>query len=179
MEAAGWTDPQGFSDRGNEYYRFRRQRPTDDRPATLAAIARDAAAALLGTDEYLLTIEPFQGVSWSVISEGAGYSSLRTMGCFVVGAPIAILVSLVTRNPLEVALVAVALAAIAGLYLTQLTKKLDVEEALARLRWTFGESAVVELPIVGPLMERILSLAVALVGFWVPIVVAIVIQSVV
>ena len=40
-----------------------------------------------------------------------------------------------------------------------------------------GESAVVELPIVGPLVERVVGLAVTLVGVWVPIVVAVVITS--
>jgi hypothetical protein len=41
----------------------------------------------------------------------------------------------------------------------------------------FAESAVVELPIVGPLLENVLGLALAFVGVWVPIVVAIVITS--
>jgi hypothetical protein len=40
-----------------------------------------------------------------------------------------------------------------------------------------GESAVAELPIVGPPVELVLSLAVALVGVWLPIVVAVVITS--
>ena len=177
MAAAGWTDQRGGSDRGNQIYGFRRQRPPDDRPATLAAIARDAAAALLGTDQYLLTIEPFQGEEGS-IGENAGVGSLLTMGGFVVTAPIvAILVALVTRSPLEVALVAGALVAIAALYL-QPPFSLDLDAALVRLEMAIAESAVAELPIVGPLIALVLSLVVLLVGVWVPIVVAIVITSV-
>src|SRR5436190_3560993 len=63
MTAAGWTEARGYSDRGSQVYWFQRQRPPDDTPATLAAIAREAAAALLGTDRYLLTIESYQGES--------------------------------------------------------------------------------------------------------------------
>src|SRR5215212_3744705 len=74
MADAGWTDARGFSDRGNQVYWFRRHRPREDTPATLAAIARDAAAALLGTDEYLLTIEPYQG-DFGLIGEYAGLRS--------------------------------------------------------------------------------------------------------
>ena len=137
----------------------------------------DAAAALLGTDQYLLTIEPFQGEEGS-IGENAGVGSLLTMGGFVVTAPIvAILVALVTRSPLEVALVAGALVAIAALYL-QPPFALDLDAALVRLEMAIAESAVAELPIVGPLIALVLSLVVLLVGVWVPIVVAIVITSV-
>jgi len=175
MAGAGWTDPHGHSDRGNQVYWFQRHLPPDDTPATLAAIARGAAAALLGTDTYLLTIEPFQGDS-RLIGEYAGYGSLTTMGGFVVTAPIvAILVALVARNPLDVALVAGALVAIAALYRLVQPGRLDV--ALVRLEMAISESAVVELPLVGPLLENVLLLAVALVGVWVPIMVAMVITS--
>jgi hypothetical protein len=185
MAGAGWTDPHGYSDRTGQVYWFRRHLPPDDRPATLAAIARGAAAALLGTDQYLLAIEPFQGDS-GLIGEYSGYSSLITMGGFVVTAPIVvILVALVTRNPLEVALVAGALVTISALYLVvrpgrdaaRLRPSLYLDVALVRLEMAIGESAVVELPVVGPLLENVLLLAVALVGAWVPIAVAIVITS--
>jgi hypothetical protein len=177
MAGAGWTEPRGYSDRGSQSYSFRRHRPPDDTPATLAAIARGAAAALLGTDQYLLTIEPFQGEEGS-IGENAGVGSLITMGGFVVTAPIvAILVALVTRNPLEVALVAGALVAIAALYLEP-PFGLDIEVGLTRFERSLGESALVELPIVGPLIALVLAWLVPLVGVWVPIVVAIVITSV-
>lgn len=185
MAGAGWVDPRGFADRGNQVYYFRRQRPPDDTPATFATFARGAAAALLGTDQYLLTIEPFQGDS-DLIGEYAGYGSLRTMGGFVVTAPVAaILVALVTRNPLEVALVAGALVAIAALYLlvkpgrdaARLRPSLDLDAVIVRLEMAIHESAVVELPMVGPLVELALSLAVTLVGVWVPIMVAMVITS--
>ncbi len=174
MAGAGWTEPSGYSDRGSQSYSFRRQRPSDDRPATLAAIARGAAAALLGTDQYLLTIEPFQGDEGS-IGESAGYGGLITMGSFVVTAPIVvILVALLTRNLLEIALVAGALVAIAALYVARLYA---LDEALLRLQMAFAESAVVELPLVGPLLELVLGLTLSFVGVWVPIAVAIVITS--
>jgi hypothetical protein len=116
MAGAGWTEPSGYSGRGSQSYSFRRQRPSDDTPATLAAIARGAATALLGTDRYLLTIEPFHGQEGSS-NESAGYGSLLTIISFVVTAPIVvILVALMTRSTLEVALVAGALVAIAALY---------------------------------------------------------------
>ena len=174
MAGAGWTEPSGYSDRGSQHYRFRRHLPPDDTPATLAAIARGAAVALLGTDQYLLTIEPFHGQEGS-IGESAGYRGLHTMGGFVVTASIVvILVALLTRNPLEIALVAGALVAIAALYLARLY---DLDEALLRLQMAFAESAVVEVPIVGPILENVLGLAVAFVGVWVPIALAIVITS--
>ena len=185
MTVAGWTAPRGNVDRGNQVYWFRRERPPDDTPATLAAIARGAATALLGTDKYDLTIEPYQGDS-ALIGEYAGYRSLTTMGGFVVSAPIvAILAPLLTRNPLDVALVAGALMAIAVLYrLVQLSRgaawwrpSLDPDLAVMRLELAMHEAAVVELPIVGPLVELVLSLAVVLVGVWIPILVAIVITS--
>ena len=186
MTGAGWTEPRGFSDRGSQIYSFRRPRPPDDTSATLTAIARDAAAALMGTDQYLLTIEPFQGVSSNLIGESAGYASLRTMGGFVVTAPIvAILVPLLTRKPLDGALVAGALVAVAALYLllqpgrdiARSRPRLELDLILLRLQIAAGESAVVELPVVGPLVELVVWLAVALVGVWVPIMVAIVITS--
>ena len=176
MAGAGWTDLGGYSwgPRGDESYRFRRQRPPDDTPATLAAIARGAAAALLGTDQYLLTIEPFHGQEGS-IGEEAGYRGLYTMGGFVITASIVVMVvALLTRNPLEIVLVAGALVAIAALYVARLYA---LDEALLRFQMTFAESAVVELPIVGTLLENVLGLALAFVGVWVPIVVAIVITS--
>ena len=184
MVGAGWTDPRGYS-RGNQHYSFQRPRPPDDRPATLATIARGAAAALLGTDKYLLTIEPYQGDS-GLIGEYAGYGSLITMGGFVVTAPMVVmLVALMTRNPLEVALVAGALVAMAALYrlvqagrnAARLRRSLDLDVALVRLEMAISESAVVELPLVGSLLENGLLLTVALVGIWVPIMVAIVITS--
>jgi hypothetical protein len=184
MADHGWTDPRGFSDRGYQVYWFRRQRPPDG-PATLAAIARDAAAALLGTDRYILATEPYRGDS-GLIGEYAGYRSLSTMGGFVVTAPVVvILVALLTQNPSEVALVAGALVAIAVLYgllgrgrnVARSRPTLDVDLALVRLEMAVGESAVAELPIVGPPVELVLSLAVALVGVWLPIVVAVVITS--
>jgi hypothetical protein len=185
MTAAGWTEPGGYSDRGSEYYRFRRELPPDDTPATLAAIVRRAAAALLGTDRYVLTIEPYQGDS-GLIGEYAGYRSLLTMGGFLISAPIvAVLVPMVTRNPLDVALVVGALVATAALYYGLQPGRdpgrsgtwLEPDVALVKLEMHVAESAVVELPIVGPLIERVLSLALALVGVWVPIAVAIVITS--
>jgi hypothetical protein len=186
MTVAGWTEPRGHVDRGNQVYWFRRERPPDDTPATLAAIARDAAAALLGTDQYLLTIEPFQGVSRNVIGESAGYRSLTTMGGFVLSAPIvAVLVPLLTHNPLDVALVVGALVAVAALYLllqpgrdpARSRPTLELDLVLLKLEMAMHESAIVDLPIVGPLVELVLSLAVVLVGVWIPIVVAIVITS--
>jgi hypothetical protein len=42
-----------------------------------------------------------------------------------------------------------------------------------------GESAIIEVPIMGPLVERFVSLSVPLVGVWVPIMVAILITSIV
>jgi hypothetical protein len=185
MADAGWTEPHGYSDRGAQHYWFQRQRPPDT-PATLAAIAREAAAALLGTDDYVLKIEPFQGVSPNVIGEAAGYRFLSTTAGFVVTAPIvAILVALLTRSPLVAALVAGALVAIASLYLilhpgrdsARWRPSFELDLVLLRLQIAVGESAVVELPIVGPLVERVLSMAVTLVGVWIPIVVAIVITS--
>jgi hypothetical protein len=108
------------------------------------------------------------------------------MGGFVVTAPVVvILVALLTQNPSEVALVAGALVAIAVLYgllgrgrnVARSRPTLDVDLALVRLEMAVGESAVAELPIVGPPVELVLSLAVALVGVWLPIVVAVVITS--
>jgi len=184
MAGAGWTEARGNSDRGHQNYWFQRQQPPDDTPTTLAAIAREAASALLGTDRYVLTIEPYEGES-ALIGEAAGYRSLPTMGGFVITAPIvAIVVALLTRSPWVAALVAGALVAIAVLYrVLQLGRDvarsptLDFDLALVRLEAATSESAVVELPVVGPLVERVLSLAVALVGVWIPIVVAIVITS--
>ena len=46
-----------------------------------------------------------------------------------------------------------------------------------KVEMALHESAIVELPVVGPPVELVLSLAVILVGAWVPIVVAIVITS--
>ena len=90
MAAAGWTEPHGYSYRGSQVFWFQRPRPPDDTPATLAAIAREAAAALLGTGDYDLTIEPYQGVSPNVIGEAAGYRFLSTVAGFVVTAPIVV-----------------------------------------------------------------------------------------
>jgi hypothetical protein len=121
-----------------------------------------------------------------LIGEYGGYRSLSTMGGFVVTAPVVvILVALLTQNPSEVALVAGALVAIAVLYgllgrgrnVARSRPTLDVDLALVRLEMAVGESAVAELPIVGPPVELVLSLAVALVGVWLPIVVAVVITS--
>ncbi len=97
------------------------------------------------------------------------------MGGFVVTAPIVtILIALVTRNPLEVALVAGTLVAIAAL---DRAVPYSLDKAIVRFGLAWGESSVVELPIVGPLLENVLLLAVALVGVWVPIMVAVVITS--
>ena len=173
MVRDGWTKTTpGYSDpRGPQYYSYRRDPPPDDRPATLAAIARGAAAALMGTDRYLLAIEPFQGQG-SMISEAAGYRSLSTMGGFLVGAPVAIVIALLMRNPLDLAMVGGALVAMAALYLRTLSSDPELEEVLLRFEATLGESAVVEVPIVGPLIELILSLAVVSKGVWVPIAIA-------
>jgi len=184
MADARWTEPRGYSDRGSQVYWFQRQRPADDTPASFAAIARGAAAALLGTDEYDLTIVPYQGVSPSLIAEAAGYRFLATTAGFVVTAPIVtILVALLTRSPLTLTLVAGALVATAALYrflqpgrgVAPWRGSFEPDLVLLRLQIAVGESAIVELPIVGPLIERVLSLAVLLVGVWVPIVVAILI----
>lgn len=186
MDAAGWTEARGYSDRGIQNYGFQRPRPPDDTPATLAAIAREAAAALLGTDDYVLTIEPYQGVSPNRLGEAAGYRFLSTIAGFVVTAPIvAILVALLSRSPLVAALVAGTLVAIAALYLLLQPREhaawwrpsFELDLVLLRLQIAVGESAVVELPVVGPLVERVVGLAVMLVGVWIPIVVAIVIAS--
>ena len=83
------------------------------------------------------------------------------------------------------ALVAGALVAIAALYVVLLPREdaarwrpsFQLDLVLLRLQIAVGESAVVELPIIGPLVERVVGLAVTLVGVWVPIVVAIVITS--
>jgi len=178
MAGAGWTKPvPGYSDPGSgrQSYSFRRAVPPDDTPATYTAIARGAAAALLGTDRYLLTIEPYQGESELSIGEAAMYAGLRTMAGFVVGAPVAILLVLVTGTPLEVALVAGVLVTIAALYLAR-GHALDV--ALIRFLLALSESAIVERPVVGPLIGDALGLAVFLIGVWLPIAVAIVIIAV-
>jgi len=49
--------------------------------------------------------------------------------------------------------------------------------ALTKLEMALHDSAIVELPIIGPPIELVLSLAVVLVGVWVPIEVAFVITS--
>jgi hypothetical protein len=185
MAAAGWTDPSGYADRGSEVYWFRRPRPPEGTPAEVAAIARRAAAALLGTDEYLLTIEPYQG-ELNMIGEYAGYRSLTTMGGFVVSAPIvAILVALVTGDPLKTALVAAILVLVGALYTAlqpgrdpvRSRPSLEIDLALLKLEMAVHESAVIDLPIVGHPIELLASLAMVLVGVWVPILVAIVITS--
>jgi len=185
MADVGWTDPSGHTDRGNEVYWFRRRRPPEDTPAELAAIARRAAAALLGTDEYVLTIEPYQG-DLNLIGEYAGYRSLTTMGGFIVSAPIvAMFVALVTRNPLETGLVVATLVMIAALYAflqpgrdpVRSRPSLEIDLALLKLEMAVHESVVIDLPIVGHPIELLVSFAMVLVGVWVPILVAIVITS--
>jgi hypothetical protein len=81
MAAAGWTNPRGHSDESDQHYLFDRPRPPDT-AATLAAIARETAEAVLGTDRYRLTIEPYQGDA-NYIGEYAGYRSLMTVTGFV------------------------------------------------------------------------------------------------
>lgn len=105
-----------------------------------------------------------------MISEAVGYRSFYTTGGFLVGAPIAILVALATGSPSEVMLVAGALVAIAALYWKTLYA---LDEPLTRFEAALHESTVVDLPIVGPLIERILSLAVVSKGVWVPIAIAV------
>jgi hypothetical protein len=86
---------------------------------------------------------------------------------------------------LRAALIWGALLAIAALYLllqprrepARLRPTLDLQVALMKLEMALHESAIVEPPVVGPPVELVLSLAVILVGAWVPIVVAIVITS--
>jgi hypothetical protein len=183
MAAAGWTNPRGHSDESDQHYLFDRPRPPDT-AATLAAIARETAEAVLGTDRYRLTIEPYQGDA-NYIGEYAGYRSLMTVAGFVVTAPIvATLAALATGSPSRAALIWGALLAIAALYLLQprreparLRPTLDLQVALMKLEMALHESAIVEPPVVGPPVELVLSLAVILVGAWVPIVVAIVITS--
>jgi hypothetical protein len=186
MAGAGWTDPRGHADRGYEVYWFRRPRPPEDTPAELAAIARRAAAALLGTDEYVLTIEPYQG-DLNSIGEYAGYRSLTTMGGFVVSAPIvAMFVALMTQNPLETALVVAILVMIAVLYAVlqpgrdpgRSRPSLEIDLALLKLEMAVHESAVIDIPVIGRPIELLVSLAMLLIGVWVPILVAIVTTSV-
>ena len=118
MAGAGWTKPvTGYTDprmADSPTHSDGPCRPTDT-PATYSAIARGAAAALLGTDQYLLTIEPYQGRADGSVRPQR-YASLRTMTGYIIRAPIAILIALATGNPLEVALVAGALVAIAAVY---------------------------------------------------------------
>ena len=186
MASAGWTPILGHSDRGSQHYSLKRQLPPDDTPATLAAIARGAAGAVLGTDQYHVAIEPYQGYPLTYIYESAGYRRLLTMAGFVVSTPIvATSAALLTRNALEGVLVFGVLVTIAALYrrvrldpeAARLPPALELDVALLKLEVAVGESAVVELPIIGPLIERTLSLAVALVGVWITIVIAIVITS--
>jgi len=186
MAGAGWTTPFHRSSRSSTHYSFQGPLPPDDTPATFAAIARGAAAAVLGTDQYVLAIEPYQGFPLSYIYEAAGYRRLLTMAGFVVSTPIvAAFAALLTRSPLEGALVFATLVTIAVLYIrvqpgpgaSRLPPTFELDVALLKLEVAVGESAVVELPIVGPLIERALSLAVALLGVCVAILIAIVITS--
>jgi len=112
------------------------------------------------------------------------------MAGFVVSAPVvATVAALATRSPSEAARVWGALLTIAALYVlrhpgreppwSRATLGGHLQEALMRLEVAVYQSAIVELPIIGPPLELVLSLAVVLVGVWLPIVVAIVITSVV
>jgi hypothetical protein len=188
MARAGWTTPFDHSGRSSKHYSFQRPLPPDDTPATLAAIARGAATAVLGTDQHVLTIEPYQGFPLSYIYESAGYRSLLTMAGFVISTPVVVTFAvLLTHSPLEGTLVFGALVTIAMLYLllmpgrepARLPPTLEVDVVLLRLEMAVGESAIVELPIIGPLIERFVSLNAPLVGVWVPVVVAIVITLIV
>ena len=82
-------------------------------------------------------------------------------------------------------MVAGALVAIAAIYFLILPREhaarwrpsFELDLVLLRLQIAVGESAVVEVPVVGPLVERVVTLAVTFVGVWVPIVIALVITS--
>ena len=118
------------------------------------------------------------------MGEAAGYRFLSTTAGFVVTAPI-VVVALLTRSPVVAALVAGALVAIAALYLLLLPREdaarwrpsFELDLILLKLQIAVGESAFVEVPVVGPLVERVVALTVTLVGVSVSIVVAIVITS--
>jgi len=178
MIALGWRLPERRGHSNQSFY-FHQPLPLDDRPATFAAIARGAAAAILGTDEYLLTIEP-QGradvIGESAIYEGAAHLSLFIVGGFVVGAPIAILGSLAFGNALEAALVACVLVAIAAVYHARLPR-LSVESAILRFLEALGESPVVEWPIIGSRIYDVVGFYATFVGVWLPIALAILITS--
>jgi len=172
MTSAGWTTPphSGYSD---QRFYFHGTVPREDDRSTYAALARAAAAAVLGTERYLLTIEPYGGQA-EYVGESAGYSSMTTMAGFVLGAPIALFVALASRDALDVALVASVLVAMAALYGRRLYR---LNEALVRLQATLSESAIVEVPIAGPLIELAVWLAATSIGVWVPISVALVITA--
>ena len=169
MGRLGWTkSTPGHSGERGQWYSYRRELPPDERPSTLAAIVRAAAAALLGTPHYLLTIEPFGGISRSEISEAGGYRYLLWIGCFVVAAPILLVATLVTRSSsAELILVLVALGAMAALYPRGIG---PIADATVGFELGLAESAVAELPIIGPFIQRAVSLAAALAGLWLPIV---------
>jgi hypothetical protein len=177
MTRLGWTRiGSGTADMDIQRTNFRRDPPDDDTATTLAAIIRGAATALLGTESLDVTFAPLRGLR-PLILEAAAYRYLFWIGSFIVAAMAVVLVALATESSsaeLAVLIGALAVVALSTFWSARIAGA--VAGAAVTLEALVEESALVELPIVGPPMLAVTSLAMTFVGVWLPVALMVVLR---
>jgi hypothetical protein len=177
MARLGWTRiGSGTSDMDIQRINFRRDPPDDDTATTLAEMIRGAATALLRTESLDVTFAPLRGLG-PLIVEAAAYRYLFWIGSFIVAAMAVVLVALATESSsaeLAVLIGALAVVALSTFWSARIAGA--VAGAAVTLEALVEESALVELPIVGPPMLAVTSLAMTFVGVWLPVALMVVIR---
>jgi hypothetical protein len=108
-----------------------------------------------------------------LIVEAAAYRYLFWIGSFIVAAMAVVLVALATES--SSAELAVLIGALAVVALTTFWSA-RIAGAAVTLEALVEESAFVELPIVGPPMLAVTSLAMTFVGVWLPVALMVVLR---
>jgi hypothetical protein len=169
MTRLGWTRiGSGTADMDIQRTNFRRDPPDDDTATTLAAITR--------TESLDVTFAPLRGLG-PLIVEAAAYRYLFWIGSFIVAAMAVVLVALATESSsaeLAVLIGALAVVALSTFWSARIAGA--VAGAAVTLEALVEESALVELPIVGPPMLAVTSLAMTFVGVWLPVALMVVLR---